>query len=108
MSPQTVKTAPTLGGCGLQKASCLAADDSNNIQTGQTSQDVRDAKRDLLREFVYEAAQGAQDYSEAVQNFVACDDTAGIEYSARKFVAFAREVARGCRELIGAPEGGVP
>jgi hypothetical protein len=72
-----------------------------------TPQDVAEAKRDLLREFVYEVAQGARDYSELVQKFVACDDAAGLEYGARKFVAFAREVARGCKELLGLP-GGAP
>jgi hypothetical protein len=34
-------------------------------------------------------------------HFVASDDAAGLEYAAKKFVAFARQVARGCKELLG-------
>jgi hypothetical protein len=65
--------------------------------------EIASVKRDLLREYIYEAAQGACDYSLSVQHFVACDDPAGLEYSTRKFVAFANELARGCRQLLSKP-----
>jgi hypothetical protein len=68
--------------------------------------DLALARRDLLREFIFEKAGEAAHYLATVQAFVAADDSPGLAYSARKFVAIAREVARSCRQLLGSEKGG--
>jgi hypothetical protein len=98
-----IETRPSLAGLD----ECSLRNGENNIEHSAAHpipQDVAEAKRDLLREFVFEAAKGARDYSELIQKFVTGDDPAGLEYGARKFVAFAREVAKGCRQLFSGGE----
>ena len=61
----------------------------------------QEASRNMLRDAVYDAAADAINYLEGVKVFVACDDQAGLQYCTSKFVLFAREIAKGCRGIIG-------
>jgi hypothetical protein len=63
---------------------------------------VIDAKRELLRDYGHEVAIQAADYAGIVANFISADDTPGLQYATAKFVTFARETAKTCRELIDA------
>jgi hypothetical protein len=68
----------------------------------------QEASRNMLRDAVYDAAADAICYLESIRAFVSCDDRAGLQYCTSKFVLFAREIANGCRGLIGPDAGGVP
>ena len=61
---------------------------------------VIEARRELLRDYGHEVAIQAADYAGIVANFISADDTPGLQYATAKFVAFARETAKTCRELI--------
>jgi hypothetical protein len=61
---------------------------------------VIEAKRELLRDYGHEVAIQAADYAGIVANFISADDSPGLQYAAAKFVTFARETAKTCRELI--------
>lgn len=98
---------------GPLEPSSLLADDQRVLQNCHPTQvenprAVAAARRELLRDFVFEAATEAASYLGAVQSFIAADDAPGLKYSATKFVAFAREVARGCKELTASDTGGAP
>jgi hypothetical protein len=61
---------------------------------------VIEARRELLRDYGHEVAIQAADYAAIVANFISADDRPGLQYATAKFVAFARETAKTCRELI--------
>src|ERR1019366_6658912 len=63
---------------------------------------VIDGKRELLRDYAHEVAIQAADFAGIVANFISADDTPGLQYATAKFVTFARETAKTCRELIDA------
>ncbi|HEX3497234.1 MAG TPA: hypothetical protein VHT02_08715 [Methylocella sp.] len=85
-----------LGGNGTPGSANSYATQAENLRNLAA---VAAARRELLRDFVFEAAVEAGAYLGAIQNFVAADDAPGLKYSSAKFVAYAREVARGCKEL---------
>jgi hypothetical protein len=64
--------------------------------------------RNLLRDAVYDAAADAINYLDGIRAFVSCDDRAGLQYCTTKFVIYAREIAKGCNDLIGSDAGGTP
>ena len=99
---------PALGGsAGLLNISGLELPDTANtkqkIEVSQAANlpaHVIEAKRELLRDFAHEAATQAADHAAMLARYIAMDDLPGLKYSAAKFVAFARETAKTCRELI--------
>jgi hypothetical protein len=104
------KTTPEVGASGagiissaLPNKKSPGPSPGNHVTQALNPVDV--ARRELLRDFVFEAATEAAAYLGAVQNFVAADDVPGVRYSATKFVILAREVAKGCRELTASDAG---
>jgi hypothetical protein len=85
------------GECDSENAPKLAITQAVNCPAH-----VIEAKREMLRDFAHEAAMQASDHAAILARYIAMDDTAGLKYSAAKFVAFARETAKTCRELIDA------
>lgn len=79
---------------GLGLSVCVAAIDSSEPnKSSQIAQSksrtvtpVEQARRELLRDFVFEAAEGANAYCRAIQNFIAADDSPGLTYAAHRFV----------------------
>ena len=109
-----MRGAPESPGSVPQKASSFGGvythTDRENSAPAQArnAAAVAAARRELLRDFIFEAATEAAAYLGAVQSFIAADDAAGLRYSSAKFVAYAREVARGCKELTASDAGGSP
>jgi hypothetical protein len=90
----------------LNKSELGASDTKNPRQKIEVSQaenlpaHVIAAKRELLRDYGHEVAIQAADFAGIVANFISADDKPGLQYATAKFVAFARETAKTCRELI--------
>jgi hypothetical protein len=93
---------------GPEKSLCLAAGNtSNSTPPPESNQAAIDyARRELLRSYVYEAAGNAAQFAEILQGLIQADDLAGIRYAGAKFAAYAREAARGAKELLGEATNG--
>jgi hypothetical protein len=93
MSPEV------LGASGLRKMSCVAADIFDNIQIGCPTQaqsrgqsTCERARRNLLRSFVFEAAQGTHVFPETNLTIPAANHPARLQHSVQ--IAFVHIVAR--------------
>jgi hypothetical protein len=101
------------GAAGLWLSNCAAVTDSPERNESspiaqsksRTLMPVEQARRELLRDFVFEAAEGANVYCRAIKNLIAADDSPGLTYAVKRFVDHARKVARGCKELLAIGAG---
>jgi hypothetical protein len=107
-NPAALATLAGLGDINLRAANDIQDDSQPTPKIQVPSLEAVHAARDLLRDDTHDLAGRTIPYLSAIQAMIAADDKVGLRFVKSKFVAHARDVVKGCNDLIGPDAGGVP